>query len=81
MPCQPGSESDGPELRRAIGRFAQQPLRFVEAPERCQEEIASRKNASPFELRVLVEPAQAFLHRRRTLVLGGDELDLGPAHH
>ena len=55
------------ELRHAVGRFGEQPVRLVETAEHGQEAIPVRENAAPLDLRVLVEPAQALLHRRRAV--------------
>lgn len=37
-----------------------------------------REDASPLDLSVLVEPAQALVHRSRSKVLGVDEVRLPP---
>ncbi len=74
-------ESGHAEFRHAVGCLCEQPLCLLEAAEHRQEAIAARQYGTPLDLRVLVEPAQALLDRRRAQKLMDDQLTLRPLAH
>ena len=51
---------------------------LVETAEHREQPIPVRKHAAPLDVGVLVEPAEALLHRCRTHGLGKDLLDPRP---